>query len=309
MKKKYLLLFLPLLLFLFFYPKESLQASCQGVDLWFHTVLPTLLPFIILSNILIRSGLILPLLSRFNPLWNRLLGLSSGGAYAWFLGVFCGYPMGARLTANLCREGKITREEGTYLLSFCNNASPMFLSGFLALQKFQDTSLMIPVYLIYYTAAVLTMIFFRICYHRFSIRSSCTKKETSHPLSPGELMDVSIMDGFDVIARLGGYIILFTIYAHLLARICAPLPLLHPVMAMLLEITTGTGAVLSTAWKFQLKFTFVLAGTAFGGISTAAQTASMIRGSGLSFSSYLKAKLLQGFITFLIAWLYLLFII
>ncbi|RHV90457.1 hypothetical protein DXA96_06865 [Lachnospiraceae bacterium OF09-33XD] len=95
MKKKYLLLFLPLLLFLFLFPKESLQASGQGVDLWFHTVLPTLLPFIILSNILVRSGFILPLLARLNPLWNRLLGISSGGAYAWILGLLCGYPMGA----------------------------------------------------------------------------------------------------------------------------------------------------------------------------------------------------------------------
>ena len=67
MKRKYLLLFLPLLFFLFFFPEESLLASCEGVRLWFHTVLPALLPFLILSNILVRSGLILPLLSHLEP--------------------------------------------------------------------------------------------------------------------------------------------------------------------------------------------------------------------------------------------------
>ena len=97
MKRKYLLLFLPLLFFLFFFPEESLLASCEGVRLWFHTVLPALLPFLILSNILVRSGLILPLLSHLDPVWNRLLGLTSGGVYCLTLGVLCGFPMGARL--------------------------------------------------------------------------------------------------------------------------------------------------------------------------------------------------------------------
>lgn len=310
MKKKYLLLFLPLLLFLFLFPKESLQASGQGVDLWFHTVLPTLLPFIILSNILVRSGFILPLLARLNPLWNRLLGISSGGAYAWILGLLCGYPMGARLTANLCRDGEISREEGIFLLCFCNNASPMFLSGFLVLQKFQSASLMLPVCLVYYGASFITMFIFRIRCRRFKVHSQApAKKETSHPLSLGELMDVSIMDGFDVIARLGGYIILFTIYSSMLAKLCKPVPFLHPVLAMLLEITTGTGTVLASAWSGKLKFAFILAGIAFGGLSTVAQTSSMIRGSVLSAAAYVKAKLLQGLVTFLAAWVFLFFLV
>ena len=118
MKRKYLLLFLPLLFFLFFFPEESLLASCEGVRLWFHTVLPALLPFLILSNILVRSGLILPLLSHLDPVWNRLLGLTSGGAYCLALGVLCGFPMGARLSAELLRQGQISREEAVYLLCF-----------------------------------------------------------------------------------------------------------------------------------------------------------------------------------------------
>lgn len=37
------------------------------------------------------------------------------------------------------------------------------------------------------------------------------KKETSEADSPGVILDVSIMNGFETITRLGGYILLFSI--------------------------------------------------------------------------------------------------
>ena len=116
MKRKYLLLFLPLLFFLFFFPEESLLASCEGVRLWFHTVLPALLPFLILSNILVRSGLILPLLSHLDPVWNRLLGLTSGGAYCLALGVLCGFPWAPDCRLNFCDR---VRSPGKRQSIFC----------------------------------------------------------------------------------------------------------------------------------------------------------------------------------------------
>ena len=51
------------------------------------------------------------------------------GSYALLLGLICGYPMGAKLTADLFREGKITKSEAQYLLTFCNNPGPVFISS------------------------------------------------------------------------------------------------------------------------------------------------------------------------------------
>ena len=45
-----------LLLYMFVEPQKALLASQQGLMLWFQTLLPTLLPFIILSNLVIRTG-------------------------------------------------------------------------------------------------------------------------------------------------------------------------------------------------------------------------------------------------------------
>ena len=85
-----------LLGFLLKYPREALAASRDGLDLWLNTLLPTLLPFMILTNILIRTEAADKIAGPAGRLWKKLLGVSPSGAYAFILGLLCGYPMGRR---------------------------------------------------------------------------------------------------------------------------------------------------------------------------------------------------------------------
>ena len=44
-----------LLLFLMLYPEEALLCAQKGMQLWLNILIPTLLPFMILTGILIRT--------------------------------------------------------------------------------------------------------------------------------------------------------------------------------------------------------------------------------------------------------------
>ena len=128
MKKKIILLsVILLLLFLLCYPAEALAAARNGLKLWLETLLPTLLPFMILTGILVHTDWITKILQPTAPFFKVVFGLSPGGAYVFLLGLLTGYPMGAKLTADLYYAGKISRQEAEYLLTFCNNPSPAFL--------------------------------------------------------------------------------------------------------------------------------------------------------------------------------------
>lgn len=70
---------------------------------------------------------------------------SSGeGSFAVVAGFLCGYPMGAKITADLIRNQSISVEEGTYLLSFCNNTSPIFIMNFLVWKTLDRKELLLP---------------------------------------------------------------------------------------------------------------------------------------------------------------------
>lgn len=283
-----------LLLYMLLFPKKVLADSLAGLDLWFHTVLPSLLPFMILSNVLIGANVVSQLMRPFSGFFRYVLGLSPEGGYAWLLGLFCGFPMGARLTGDMYRQHRISREEAGYLLTFANQSSPMFLSTYVVLHGLGDSTMTLPVFVIFYASAFLTSLVFRIRSRRFGLPPSKPKKEVPEQTSYGNLLDTSIMNGFEIITRLGGYIILFSILAGIVLQLPAPLHTAAPFLSGLTEITTGIHTISGTTLPLQVKFTAIVCCTAFGGFSTVAQTSCMLNGTGLSIFTYLKGKLVNA---------------
>ena len=283
-----------LLLYMLLFPKKVLADSLAGLDLWFHTVLPSLLPFMILSNVLIGANVVSQLMRPFSGFFRHVLGLSPEGGYAWLLGLFCGFPMGARLTGDMYRQHRISREEAGYLLTFANQSSPMFLSTYVVLHGLGDSTMTLPVFVIFYASAFLTSLVFRIRSRRFGLPPSKPKKEVPEQTSYGNLLDTSIMNGFEIITRLGGYIILFSILAGIVLQLPGPLYTAAPFLSGLTEITTGIHTISGTTLPLPVKFTAIVCCTAFGGFSTVAQTSCMLNGTGLSIFTYLKGKLVNA---------------
>ena len=136
--KKSLLFLSSLLLFfcLLIFPARTFFYACEGVNLWFHTILPSLLPFLILTSLLLETGAARRSSARAEVFFQTVFGLSPAGFYALFLGLFCGFPMGARITAQLYEAEEIDRNEACYLLTFCSSPSPAFLSSYVILTAF-----------------------------------------------------------------------------------------------------------------------------------------------------------------------------
>lgn len=301
MNKKYLLCFLPLLLFLLACPGEAAAASLQGVDLWFRTILPALLPFMILTNLLLNTGILLRFPRKYDRFCRRLTGFSSQGCCILLLGFFCGFPLGASLTSSFFRKGCLSRREAERLVWLSNQASPAFLQS-CALALILPGASPAGFLTVFYAAAALLALLFRPrdpARKNFRAGACLPKKEASLTLS--EQMDASIMYSFEIIVRLGGYIILFSLYAACLAKFTAGIPLLAPVLSMALEISSGTARMSASGFPAWLKVSLTLAGLSFGGLSTVIQTGSVLRGSGLSLAAYVKGKLLQALTAFLLS--------
>ena len=137
MKKKdtlYQLLFTALALYLIFLmlydPAQALAYAFTGLNLWFTKMVPTLLPFMILSGIMIRMNLTENFVRLLHPLLYRLFGTSRNGSYTMVMGFLCGFPMGARIVGELYEQQKLSREEGELLLHFCNNIGPIYFLSY-----------------------------------------------------------------------------------------------------------------------------------------------------------------------------------
>lgn len=100
-----------LLVFLLLHPAESLSCARAGMTLWLNTLIPTLLPFIILTGMLTHTGHIRKLLLPFESFFHIFPGVSIWGGYVFVLGMLCGYPLGAKLASDLYGLHKISKKK------------------------------------------------------------------------------------------------------------------------------------------------------------------------------------------------------
>lgn len=271
-------------------PGESLYYGFTGLTLWFQKMIPTLFPFMILSGIMIRMNLTESISSVLKPILGPLFHVSANGVYCIVMGFLCGFPMGAKVIADLYEREKLSQEEAQYLLSFCNNIGPIYFVSFvLPLLGLKKT---LP-YLVgmYGIPLMYGNILRRIKYRGdFKVvKNYCLKAASKEHNTLLYYVDDSIMSSIESITRLGGYMILFNLL-NLLPTLLLPSACL-PIINGILEITSG----ISRMGNSHPLLTLVL--LSFGGLSCLAQTYSIIKNTNLSFKSYTCHKLILTGIT------------
>lgn len=307
MKKKFI--FLSLIFFtayILVFPKDAVSAAANGLMLWYEKVLPTLLPFAVLSNILIDSNYLQYLTRILAPLLGRILPVSDNGAFVFLSGFLFGFPMGSKNCAQLLKNGGITRQEADVLFVITNNISPVFISSYILQQQLHMNSMILISYLILYLPP-LVFGFFRLRRQgggrnttysnkrmpRCASHSYCNKKPASGSQMNFKIIDAGIMNGFETLTRLGGYIMLFSMLASILPKL--PLPAVFGIcLTGFTEITNGIALLGNSALSPGSRYILAMAFTAFGGLSGIAQTSAMVKDTGLSIKSYCIQKLLLG---------------
>lgn len=302
-----ILLFVSFLVF----KDQVITGAAEGLLSWYRFVLPSLLPFMILVNIMIQTDTV-SLLSRvMGPLMRYFPGVSAHGSFAVTAGFLCGYPMGAKVSADLIQAEKITYEEGSWLLSFCNNTSPMFIISILLTKFITDKSLELPFFLILMSAPLLCGQFFRLYYTRRSRKSFRSSNIFPQKLSAGkpasftDIIDASLMDSFYAIVRVGLYMMLFSVFIQLFKRIIPGSGLCKLLLLSSMEVTTGLSLLADLTIPVYYRYILLMASVSFGGFCAVFQTASMIRESGLKIGPYIAEKLITATVTSLLTYLYL----
>lgn len=281
-----------LFLAMLFSPKAVFEGAESGLLLWFQIVFPTLFPFMLISGLMLAGGGINIIARLFGRMFSVLFATSKNGAFAVITGFLCGYPMGAKVSADLVRTGRITQNEGAYLLSFCNNTSPVFIMNFIVWKTLDREDLMIPTLLILISVPVFLSLPFR----RFYLKGKrqfpdVDKRETNNRKAVDfAMLDACLTDSFESIVNVGLYIIFFSILIALPGNITAEDRVLAAILPTL-EMTNGILMVNRLLADLSVSYPLILGLTSFGGFCAAAQTQCMIKDTGLPFLPYIIQKL------------------
>lgn len=296
------------ILILFFsmlsFPQTVFTGASYGLVLWFRHVLPTLLPYMILINVLICTPALHWICRITSIFLCPLLGTSYYGTFAVLTGFLCGYPMGAKTTSDLLNANKISRSEASYLLSFCNNTSPAFILSYVVAQNMKERNLCIPFFLILTFTPLMLSFIFRLFYRLPESSCSFPQVTPGSFSNPSEsisdsFLDRCILNAFESVTKVGGYMMMFSVLIQLLASVL-PNTIFSLLLYSSLEISTGIRLLFSSALYTTEKIILCAFLTSFGGWCCIAQTYSIISSSQLPILPYITAKLVTALVTSLL---------
>ena len=313
--KKY---FLPFLFCLFticlvFFSRSNITAAKDGLSLWANSVVPSLLPFFIATHLLSYTNIPSILGKFFSKIMRPIFNVPGEGRFAFIMGIISGYPMGAKIAADLKEKGICSQEEAERLLAFTNNSGPLFIIGTVGITFFGDVRTGFLLFMTHILACISVGILFR--FWKFRQKSTSfspiNKKADTNKVSLsnlGEVLASSIMNSVNTIVMIGGFVVIFSIiismlkeshflalFANFLKPFCENTSYSSGILSGLLELTNGIKQVASIPNKMisvnMVICSFLLG---FGGISVLLQVLSITAKAKLSIKPYFFGKLLQG---------------
>ena len=323
------LLFLLFTVSILIFSNSNLPAVKSGIQLWATSVVPSLFPFFVATELLMHTNIIYQLGNFLNIFMKPVFNIRGEGAFAFIMGIISGYPIGAKIATNFRRDNICTKEECERLLSFTNNSGPLFIIGSVGILMYRNTIIGILLFMTHLLASLTVGFIFRFWKKSKQIDNSInlgttytiTKKHATLS-NLGEILSESIMSSIKSILVIGGFVVIFSSIisilkssgiTHIIEIIATPFfnfihispSFIEPLFTGFFEITNGISMISNIACKklsINILITAFLLG--FGGISVLLQVLSITSKSDLSIKPYIYGKLLHGLIAVLYTYIF-----
>ena len=312
--------------FLIMFSSDNLIAAKNGLTLWAMSVVPSLLPFFIATELLGYTNIISILGKLLNKFMRPIFNVPGEGAFALIMGIISGYPVGAKIVCNLKKQGVCTNEECERLLAFTNNSGPLFIIGTVGISLFSSSSIGLKLFIVHVISCLLVGFVFR--WWKYNKRpSSAWQRSTSHENvlgfnNLGAVLSNSIQNSIKLILTIGGFIVLFSVIVSMLnssrilnvfSSFLSPLlnilkiPTVHSgaIITGIIEVTNGVKLASRGAHSLSIIICSFLLG--FGGFSVLLQVLSITSEAKISIKPYILGKFLQACFSAIIMYFLLMF--
>lgn len=316
----FLILIICILVGILKYPTLSLSGASDGLSTWFNIVVPSLLPFFIVSEILIGIGFIDLIGKLLEPLMKPIFNLPGVGAFPFSMSIVSGYPMGVKIVSNLRQNKSITKTEAERMVCSSSTSGPLFMLGAVSVGMLNNPSLAPLIIYPHYLGAITLGLVFRFYKKNEDISTSNKMPINKINYSIGLILANSVKKSINTIALIGGFMIFYSVLTELLfaskifnlaiGSINNIIPVkinidaLKGFIAGLLEITTGCKKVSMANINLIYKITIINFLIGWSGFSIHSQALSFISSTDINSALYLFAKFLHGvfscFYTFLL---------
>jgi len=286
------------------------SAVGTALELCGKVLIPSMLPCMVMTNLLLESGGMTLLGRPFEKMMRPLFRLPGECAPVLMMGLTAGYPIGARGAILLYQKGILTREECERLLAFCNNSGPTFIFGTLGLTVFASSRVGLLLFIAHSAASLTVGLLFRF-YRPGDPKGKTEKKPENRIVLTAETFTDSISGAADSLIHMTAYVTFFSAtiaalresgFLYKLSVILSgiagqPTAYIEALLTGILEMTGGIFRIMPQEGNIEASVTMAAFLLGWAGLSVHFQVLSFLGESGLSTWPYFAGKLLHGVIS------------
>ncbi len=275
----------------------TMEHMRRGMLICVRTMIPSLFPFMVVSELVVKSGAG-AMLSRYPAvLFRPLLGLPSEGVCALMLGWLCGFPVGSRVAADYVRAGRLTKRQFNLIVCTCNVPSSAFLISAVGLSLFGNAALGRWLLALTLVCALAVGVLFRFLLPRAKDWQYGVCTRLSHgDEARGQLLPAAISSAAQGMLNVCATVLLFSAFVGTLTHTLDALPVgawARTAVYGLFELSTGVcsaSALTSPAAAAMLCAAIV----GWGGLSVHCQVLSVCDGCPVAMGWFWLSRALQA---------------
>ena len=270
-----------------------------GLKLCSETVIPSLFPFMVISSLMVSSGIGIKLCRPIALPARLILGISESGACAFLLGSLCGLPVGANTLCKMYDSGMISKTELERVLALCNNPGSAFVISAVGISLFGNVQIGIILYVSIILSSLTVGIISRLFHDKSSREISVPKSIVNYEINKdfAGIFTAAVRDSALSMLTVCAMIAFFSSFLGCVGATLVRFGVSETPIAFLFSFFEMSGGV-SALSHLSLKANVVLCAAALGwsGMSVHFQVISLCAGRGISFKRYFISKILQSFI-------------
>ena len=282
---------------------EIMESIRLSFSICINNLFPSLIPFMLLSNILINYDFINDLSNILEKIMTRIFKVSKNCAFAVVMSIMSGTPSNAKYLKDLYDSNFINIKDIQKCLNFCHFTNPIFILGTIGYTFLGNKKIGLIILISHYLTSIIIGIFNKKDKNFIEIKINNNKNNRNFI----NVLTKSIKSTIDTLFLILGVITTCLIITCILNKIIN-LPDNFKFIYGFIEITQGLKYLSISNLNIEIKTIISSFLISFGGICIHAQVFSILDNKKIRYFPYFKSRLIHGILSSILTFVFIKFI-
>ena len=294
--------------------RETILNSVSfSLTIWKNNIFPSLFPFFVLSEIMIKYGMTEFVGNLLKPFMNKLFKIKSTAAFVFVMSILSGNPANAKYTRELYLNKDLNKNEATKILCFSCFANPLFILGTVSLLFLNNKEVGLLLLLCHYTGNIIIGLLLRNYYpspkekEKVSLIKAINamhQKRLKNKESFGEIITNSILHSIDTLLLILGVMTMCLVITTIIDNNLNLNSVLQSLLNGGVEMTQGLKYISMEDIPLKLKCILSVMILSFGGLSVHMQIVSILSDTKIKYLPFLLSRILHSIISGLLLFIF-----